>query len=317
MAHDLEYPIYIGAPKPSTRLVVLYGRGTGMLNLSALRNAIAERLWPPPALELPASGGAVGTKVVTTPPAGVSWRRVAKQATAMWLATRVAYALFTYFVVMFQHAGPAAEFAPFGPHALLASWNHWDGLWYIHIAQAGYWNEQPTAFFPLYPILIKVTTLIFGQHWLFAAMLVSNLGSLLAFIGIGLLAAHEDHSEAAAVRAIRVTIAYPLAFFLVAPYTEGLFLGFAALSLYTARRGLWRWAALWAFLAGLTRPTGIVLLPALAWELGRQRGWWVAVGIWLRKLWQPTTRGVLVSRLRASASTAQMRDEDATALATG
>jgi hypothetical protein len=102
------------------------------------------------------------------------------------------------------------------------------------------------------------------------------------------------------VRAIRVTVAYPLAFFLVAPYTEGLFLGFAALSLYAARRGIWRWAALWAFLAGLTRPTGIVLLPALGWELGRQRGWWTTIATWLRALWHSEMRAVLMTRARAA-----------------
>jgi hypothetical protein len=276
-----------------------------MLHLATLRNAIAGRIRSAPAVAAPppteraevAERTRQSTAAVIAPPV-VTWRRILPQAVAIWLATRLAYALFTYVAVMFQHAGPAMEFIPVPPHALLATWQRWDAQWYIHIAQRGYWNEQPTAFFPLYPLLIKVAALLSGQHWLFAAVLVSNLGSLAAIVGVGLLAAHEDSSEAAAWRAVRVMLAYPLAFFLVAPYTEGLFLGFAALALYAGRRGIWGWAALWAFLAGLTRPTGIILVPALAWEFGRQRGWWVRAGAWLRTV---TSGGLatLPGRVRA------------------
>ncbi|MBF6590525.1 MAG: hypothetical protein IVW57_08325 [Ktedonobacterales bacterium] len=289
-----------------------------MLHLEALRDAITERVRPVPALTplrpspsaesagTSRAGTSAGSAAVGVPGeavplearAPVAWRRVVTQAAAMWLATRIAYALFTYFAVLFQHSGPVTEFTPFVPHALLASWQRWDAEWYIRIAQRGYWNDQPTAFFPLYPLLIKATTFVIGQHWLLAAMLVSNLGALLALIGVGLLAAHEDSSEAAAYRAIRVAVAYPLAFFLVAPYTEGLFLGFAALSLYSARRGLWRGAALWAFLAGLTRPTSVVLVPALAWEFGRQQGWWMRVGQWLGRARQRAAWAALPQRLR-------------------
>lgn len=276
-----------------------------MLNLAALRQAINERMRPVP--EAVASDDVDGAPVAVKPTA-ISTRRIVAQAAAMWLATRVAYAIFTYFVVMFQHAGPAGEFLPFPPDALLASWRHWDAQWYIHIAQWGYWTDQPTAFFPLYPILIKTATFVVGQHWTLAALLVSNLGSLVAFAGVGLLAAHEDGSEAAAWRAIRVAVAYPLAFFLVAPYTEGLFLGFSALALWGARRGTWGWAALWAFLAGLTRPTGVILIPALAWEFGRQHGWWARIGAAARARWQQRAWRALPGQARALAQADAWRD---------
>ncbi|HEU5349375.1 MAG TPA: hypothetical protein VFU63_12265, partial [Ktedonobacterales bacterium] len=88
------------------------------------------------------------------------------------------------------------------------------------------------------------------------------------------LAAHEAHNDAAAAPAIRVLAAYPFAFFLFAPYTDGLFLGFAVVAVLCARRGSWKWAALFAFLAGATRVTGVILIPVLFWEFGRQYGWW-------------------------------------------
>jgi hypothetical protein len=41
--------------------------------------------------------------------------------------------------------------------------------------------------------------------------------------------------------------------------------------LVCARRGSWYWAALWAFLAGLTRPTAVILILPLVWEYFHQR----------------------------------------------
>lgn len=68
-------------------------------------------------------------------------------------------------------------------------------------------------------------------------------------------------------------LAYPFAFFLAAGYTEGLFLAFAAGALLWAREGRWARAAFAAFLAALTRNTGLILVLPLAWEFGRQAGW--------------------------------------------
>ena len=44
-------------------------------------------------------------------------------------------------------------------------WQRWDALWYQHLAEAGYQaGDGSTAFYPLYPFLIKVFSLpLFGQ----------------------------------------------------------------------------------------------------------------------------------------------------------
>ncbi len=195
-------------------------------------------------------------------------RDVVRQAFGTWLVTRIAFIVLTYYIgAMIIGGSPSAD-------ALFHSWQQYDGNWYVQIAQRGYDSIQPTAFFPLYPMLIHAATWILGDsNRLLAAMIISNLGSLLAFVAISLLAAHEYGAQVGP-KAARMLAAYPLAFFLFAPYTEGLFIGFAALSILCARRGQWKWVALWAFLAGLTRPTGVILVPALLWEFGRQNGWW-------------------------------------------
>lgn len=200
-------------------------------------------------------------------------RDILTTAFLMWLATRIFFAVFTYFAVLLQAPPLIAPAAAVAPAALLDSWNRLDVQWYIAIAQHGYWAIPSTAFFPLYPMLLRAVAFPLGGHYLVAGMIVSNLGALASFIGMGLLAAHEGKPDDAP-RAIRIEAAYPLAFFTVAAYADSLLLALITFALYFARRGTWRWAAAAAFLAGLTRPTAITLCLPLLWEYGSQHGWW-------------------------------------------
>ena len=205
----------------------------------------------------------------------LGWQRdIVTSALLLWLATRVVFAVLTYFAVLLPPGPPPAPPATgVAPDLLFGSWNRLDVQWYIAIAQRGYWAVQPTAFFPLYPILLRVAAFLCFGHYLLAGMIVSNLGALAACIGLGLLAAADGKPEDA-VRAIRFELAYPLAFFTVAAYADSLLLAFITFAFFFARTGRWRWAAAMAFLAGLTRPTALTLVLPLLWEYGRQHEWW-------------------------------------------
>jgi hypothetical protein len=195
------------------------------------------------------------------------------QAAAVWLASRLILAVTTYFTMVFN--SPELLRTPKGvilgehqPYDFVGSWLHWDGAWYLRIAQEGYSQAQSTAFFPLYPMLIRALAWPdFEPLRLLAAMLVSGMAALAGLALVGLLAAQEAGDEAEAGHAMRVTAAYPLAFFLAAPYTEALFLALAALTLLAVRRGSWGWAAPAAYLAGLTRPSALILILPLVIEL--------------------------------------------------
>jgi hypothetical protein len=194
-------------------------------------------------------------------------------ATGLWLVTRLALVAFTYFAVLLGRGG-AQHDAPVSPSALAHMWAQWDATWYLGIAQSGYFSQQATAFFPLYPLLVRIVGAMIGGHWLAAGLLVSNLGTLGGFIGLALLATHEFGSQRTAALAINCFAAYPLAFFLAAPYTEGPFIALAAFALFFARIGRSDWAACCVFLATLTRPTGLALVAPIVWEHGRRHGWW-------------------------------------------
>jgi hypothetical protein len=183
----------------------------------------------------------------------------------------------------------------FFPDRLFESWNQWDTGWYLPISNTGYeLDQERAAFFPLYPILIHIVTLVTGNEArLLVAMIIGNLGALMAYIGLALLAASELGAKYA-VPTLLVFAAYPFAFFTVAAYPDGLFLALAIFSVYFARRGGWYAAAGLAFLAGLSRPTGIILILPLLWEFARQNG--VFSGEWRQKLTLGRlTQGIIVA----------------------
>ncbi len=138
-----------------------------------------------------------------------------------------------------------------------------DALWFLRIATSGYEaTDGSAAFFPLYPLVVRVVSWTVGGHPLLAATLVSNaafFGSLLVLYDLTV----REFSEAVARRTIVYLAVFPSAFFFLAPYSESLFLLLSLLAFRQARLDRWPSAALAGALAALTRSIGIVLVPAL------------------------------------------------------
>jgi hypothetical protein len=228
----------------------------------------------PSALQLPAAEAVEQAMEVSTS----SWRQIAIQATSIWLVSRVMLALLTYFAALFQ-ANLTSKNPVLTPDLLLGRWFQWDATNYLYIAHFGYNESVLLAFFPLYPLLVHLLTFLIGGpgHELLAGVIISNLGTLAAFIGLGYLVAHEGGDSRTISHTLLVLVAYPFAFFLAAPYTEGLFLAFAVWALVSARRGAWYLAACCTFLGALCRSTAVILVLPLIYEFGRQHGWWQQV----------------------------------------
>lgn len=210
------------------------------------------------------------------------WRRIVGQAALMWLATRVAFALLTAAAFIFTTAGPYVNgggptgYDSITPHLLIRAWLRWDAPNYLGVALHGYTTPHDAAFFPLYPLLTGALAAVLGaSHSLLAALLISNLGTLAGLLALALLAAGEAAPGAAegdAARSVRMLVIYPFAFVLAAPYSDGLFVGLAFVSLLLMRRGRWLWAALCVFLATLTRLEGLLLMAPLLYEYATRRG---------------------------------------------
>lgn len=153
-----------------------------------------------------------------------------------------------------------------GWHQAVTAWERADAQWYLRIASDGYRTDDGSgAFFPLYPILVRVVGLLTGGRWLLAAYVVANLALIVALVLLFRLTALEM-SEAHARRVVLYACVFPTGFFLFAPYTESLFLALSIGCLYAARRRVWWVAAVLGVLAAATRSPGVLLAPALAVE---------------------------------------------------
>jgi hypothetical protein len=198
---------------------------------------------------------------------------------ALWTSRLLVWAAAVVAVLVFGLSGrahafdPAGLTTPFGPvgDVLAAPLGRWDSVWYLAIAGAGYGDGAREAFFPLYPLLVRVAGVPLGTA-LVGGALVST-----ALLGVALVVLHRlvalDHDRAVARNAVLVTALFPMSFFFSAVYSESLFLALSVGAVYAARRERWAWAGALGGLAAMTRSAGVVLLVPLAliylWDVGR------------------------------------------------
>ncbi len=157
-----------------------------------------------------------------------------------------------------------------GWHNAITGWNKQDSLWFLHIARHGYSaGNNSAAFYPAYPMLIRLVGFLTAGHLLIAAYIVSN-GALLAALVVFHRLTEREFDPATARRAVLYLAIFPTAFFLFDTYSEALFLLCAVGACYLARSGRWWWAGLAGIGATLTRSTGVALVLALAAEAVHQ-----------------------------------------------
>jgi hypothetical protein len=195
-----------------------------------------------------------------------------RYSASVYLVVRVA--LFVLGAAAWALTSEHASVAPAGPiptltngwHNAITGWNKQDSLWFLYIAQHGYSStNESAAFYPAYPVLIKLVGYLCFGHLLLAAYLVSN-GALLAALVVLYRLTEREFSQAVARRAVLYLCLFPTAFFLFDTYSEALFLLAAVTALYLARQGRWGWAGVAGMGATLTRSAGIVVVLALAAE---------------------------------------------------
>ncbi|MFP5364474.1 MAG: mannosyltransferase family protein [Thermoleophilia bacterium] len=198
---------------------------------------------------------------------------------ALWMSRLLVWAAAVAAVALFGLSGREADFDPTGlttPYgatgdALAAPLGRWDSVWFIRIAADGYGDAASEAFFPLYPLLVRVAGALSGS------MLIGGALASTALLGVALVLLHRlvalDHSRAVAGNAVLVTALFPVSFFFSAVYSESLFLALSIGAVYAARRERWAWAGALGLLAATTRSAGVLLLVPLAmiylWDAGR------------------------------------------------
>jgi hypothetical protein len=139
----------------------------------------------------------------------------------------------------------------------------WDSTWYLGIAHSGYEGES-TAFFPLYPMLVRGLAVVNAPGALLVASYVVSLAAFLgALVLMQRLVSLELESERVARLSVLMLAIFPGALWFGAPYSESLFLLLSVAAFYFARTDRWPLAGVAAALASGTRSAGIVLVVPL------------------------------------------------------
>lgn len=178
---------------------------------------------------------------------------------------------------------PAAPWENYPDGAFLDVWTRWDGEWYLSIARDGYTYDPASglsemsnvAFFPTYPLLIRLVSPLLGNNDILAGVLLSHLCFLAGLLLLYRLTALEFDDESAG-RVVYYTAVFPMAVFFSAVYSESLFFLLTVAAVYAARRRWWLLAGLAGALAGATRIIGMLIVLPVALEWARLHGWTLA-----------------------------------------
>ena len=189
---------------------------------------------------------------------------------SIFLATRLAFLLLTYF------GRPCCAIRRWwatrgraSPATCSIAWFYRDSQWFLTIVHDGYHYFGPghrsaLAFFPVFRCG-EVRAHPHRDRAGDLGDLVANVAFLGALIYMQRLCRHE-YGESTARRAVFYMAIFPTSFFTFAPYSEALFLMLSLGSLYYTRKQQWWLAGLFGGLAAATRILGFVLVLAFAWE---------------------------------------------------
>jgi len=198
------------------------------------------------------------------------WRPALVFCAVLWLAQRVLVQGLGLLVTAL--VGPAPHSSPgfFGQFA------NWDTGWFHCIARSGYFGPacadggtvERFAFFPLYPVLARWVAWLAGGGVIsdgtvtFGLWLVAAAASFAAVLALFRLVEHEGGTELAR-RASLLLVLGPYALFMVASYSESLYLATAIAAWYACTRRRYLLCAGLGILATLSRASGLFLVPAL------------------------------------------------------
>lgn len=161
-------------------------------------------------------------------------------------------------------------FASSGGDGFYPMFQAWDGGFYLHIAEIGYSRLQVTAFYPLYPLLIRLLHTITGFSFPLSGFIISNVCLLIALIFLYRFILNE-HEPIIAKYTLWLLTAFPVAMFYHCVYTESLNLMCLVLFFYCLQQNRWYLAMIAGGLAAITHGFGMLLiLPAIAY-LWQQR----------------------------------------------
>lgn len=201
------------------------------------------------------------------PPAGggrAAWEAAVRAALVPYAAVRAGLLL-----LAFVGAWTVSRTVVDSPSDYLARWYRWDAVLFGRIAEFGYGGDPSLppdpglpSFFPGYPLLLRAVHLVVPS-WVVAGLVVSVVAGAVAAVALVRVAQLDGLGTALGGRAVLYAFSAPYAVFLVAGYSEPVFLALALPAWIAARQDRWVAAGLLAGAAASVRVTGVFLGVAL------------------------------------------------------
>lgn len=175
------------------------------------------------------------------------------------------FAIFYFGFLSIPHSG---KFSGDFIHSLA----NWDGGHFLGIAD-GYDEKFQYAFFPLYPLLINLISKLTGS-FLPAGILISIVFSFLA-VNLLYQLIRLEFGKQNGERGVLALLFFPMSFYLLTVYSEGLFLFLSIAAFFFVRKKHLFFATVAAALAGATRFAGLAVILSLFVNLyvTRQLNW--------------------------------------------
>ncbi|MFE0385032.1 mannosyltransferase family protein [Streptomyces bungoensis] len=164
---------------------------------------------------------------------------------------------------LFADQGTPARALP-----VLSRWARWDARLFVSIAKDGYFpngvgaKDAREAFLPGFPLVLRCVHSVIPQ-WNVDGLLVSFVAGGVAALALSRVVQTTLPGQEGGERSVFFLLASPCAVFLVAGYSESLFLSLALPAWLAAKRGNWRLAASLACAAGAVRVSGLFLATAM------------------------------------------------------
>ena len=239
-----------------------------------------------------AAGAAIAVFLIAKLVVAARFNQTVRDVALTFLMTRLPLLAIAELAAMVIGPRPGAHYTA-STNPLLAVWGRWDAEHYLGIAKAGYNGTEP-AFFPLYPLLIRIVGAFTGSQ-LVAGLIISNVASFFGLLYLYKLVEHEYNRHVAQRATFYVSI-FPTAIFFSAVYSESLFFCVTVASFYYLRERRWVMAGLFGFLAALTRSEGVLLAAPMfiEWIIAAKEGGHEFFRYWIDDVVKPLIGMALV-----------------------
>ena len=176
------------------------------------------------------------------------------------------------------------------PQAVFDEWVRFDGIYFRAIAEYGYAEASRltkpdigfpflTAFFPLFPLLLRIVAPLFAFNYSATSVIVPQLLTGLSLIALFKLVT-LDHPKPVAWFSLLSLITYPTFYFLLSTYSETLLLLLTLLTFYAYRQNKLWLTGFGGALVSATRIVGPIVFVALLLDRLRLEvgGWRLDMG---------------------------------------